>query len=100
MMEISNLEEWTHDYFSKTENQIKSEKACERYDRLMVKNIRRQLAMGIEQIQVLGDEIDDPGRVLEKAKYEVLPSVRLEGQKGKLRINLLDRKAEFIPDEG
>ena len=98
MMEISNLEEWTHDYFSKAENQIKSEKACERYDRLMVKNIRRQLAMGVEQIHVIGEEIDDPGRVLEKAKYEVLPSVKLDGRRGKLRINLLDRKAEFIPD--
>ena len=76
MVEISNLEEWIKDYFSSPVNQKKSEKACERYDRLMVKNIRRQLSMGVEQIHVIGDEVDDPGKVLEKAKYEILPSSR------------------------
>ena len=96
MLEIANLEEWTKDYFSSPENQRKSEKACERYDRLMVKNIRRQLSMGVEQIHVIGDEVDDPGKALEKVKYEILPSVKLGSQKGKVRINLLDRTAEFI----
>ena len=43
MIEIANLEEWTKEYFSDPENQKKAEKACERYDRLMVKNIKRQI---------------------------------------------------------
>ena len=42
MIEIANLEEWTKEYFSDPENQKKAEKACERYDRLMVKNIKRR----------------------------------------------------------
>lgn len=98
MLEISNLEEWTREYFSSPVNQQKAEKACERYDRLMVKNIRRQLSMGVEQIHVIGEEVDDPGKVLEKAKYEVLPSAKLGDKTGKIRINLLDRTAEFIQD--
>ena len=48
MIEIANLEEWTKEYFSDPENQKKAEKACERYDRLMVKNIKRQLSGGAE----------------------------------------------------
>ena len=98
MIEIVNLEEWTRNYFSDPENQKKAETACERYDRLMVRNIRRQLSTGVEQIHVIGDEVDDPGRVLEKAKYEVLPSVKLGDKIGKVRINLLDRTASFIQD--
>ena len=50
MIEIANLEEWTKEYFSDPENQKKAEKACERYDRLMVKNIKRQLSGGAEKI--------------------------------------------------
>ncbi len=98
MVEISNLEEWIKEYFSSPVNQKKSEKACERYDRLMVKNIRRQLSMGVEQIHVIGDEVDDPGKVLEKAKYEILPSVKMGDKTGQLRINLLEKTGEFIQD--
>ncbi len=97
MLEIKNLEEWTKEYFSNPENIKQSEKACERYDRLMVKNIRRQMMSGIEQINILGD-VDDPGKVLEKAKYQDIPTVIVDGVKGKLRINMVDRDCEFIPE--
>lgn len=49
MIEIANLEEWTKEYFSDPENQKKAEKACERYDRLMVKNIKRQLSAELKK---------------------------------------------------
>ena len=79
MIEIANLEEWTKEYFSDPENQKKAEKACERYDRLMVKNIKRQLSG-------------------EKAKYEVIPFAKVDGKKGKVKINMLDQTAEFVPE--
>lgn len=98
MIEINDLKAWTEEFFSKPENQKKAEKACERYDRLMVRNIRRQLNLGVEQIHVIGDGVDDPGKVLEKVKYEVYPVVKMGGKKGKVRINLLEQTAEFIED--
>lgn len=100
MIVINNLSEWTKEYFAKPENQKKSEKACERYDRLMMRNIRRQLNLGVEQIHVIGDGVDDPGKVLEKAKYEIYPQVQVDDKIGKLKINLLDQTMEFIPEEG
>lgn len=99
MLTIDNLETWTTEYFSKKENQEKAQKACERYDRLMVKQIRRQLLSGTEEIQLAELENADPGKTLEKAKYEVIPSAILDGKKGQLRINLLDQTAEFIAEE-
>lgn len=96
MMTIDNLEKWTEDYFSKTENQEKAKKACDRYDRLMMKQIRRQLMAGTEQIQLSELEENDPGKCLEKTKYEVIPSVMIDGKEGKLRIDLLDQTAEFL----
>ena len=89
MIEIANLEEWTKEYFSDPENQKKAEKACERYDRLMVKNIKRQLS---------GGAADDPGKCMEKAKYEVIPFAKVDGKKGKIKINMLDQIAEFVPE--
>ena len=94
-MVIDNLEAWTKEYFSKPENQQKSVKACERYDRLMVKNIKRQLSSGMEQIKLNELPKDDPGKCLEKIKYEILSNVEFQGQKGKLRINLIDQTASF-----
>ena len=73
MIEIANLEEWTKEYFSDPENQKKAEKACERYDRLMVKNIKRQLSGGAEKIFLNEEPADDPGKCMEKAKYELIP---------------------------
>lgn len=99
MIEINNLDEWIKEYFAKPENKKKAEKATERYDRLMVRNIRRQMGLGVEHIHVIGDEVDDPGKVLEKAKYEYLPVVRCGGEKGKLRINLVEQTAEFFKEE-
>lgn len=99
MIEITNLEQWTKEYFEKPENIKKAEKACERYDRLMVRNVKRQLMMGVEQIHVIGDSVDDPGKVLEKAKYEIFPYVKVNGKKGQLRINMLERTTEFIEEE-
>lgn len=96
MLEIHNLEDWVSEYFSKEENQKKAEKACERYDRLMVKNIRRQLGSGAEKILINEEPADDPGKCLEKAKYEVIPFVKMNEKKGQIRINMLDRTAEFI----
>lgn len=98
MIEISNFDTWVKEYFEDPANITKCEKACERYDRLMVKNVRRQLLMGVEHINVIGDNVDDPGKVLEKAKYEILPFVKVDGKKGKIRLNLLDRTAEFLAD--
>ncbi len=98
MIEISNVEKWIEDYFKDPENIKKAEKACERYDRLMVKNVRRQMMMGVENITVVGEGIDDPGKVLEKAKYEIIPFVKADGVKGKIRLNMLDRTGEFITD--
>lgn len=98
MLEIQNLEEWTEKYFSDPENVKKAEKACERYDRLMVKNIKKQLAGGAEKIFINEEPKDDPGKVLEKAKYEIIPFVKSGGKKGKIRINMLDRTAEFIEE--
>lgn len=96
MIIIDNLDTWTKEYFSLPENQKKAEKACERYDRLMVKNIRRQLNSGMEHINLADLPKEDPGKCFEKVKFETIPSVECEGQKGKLRINLLDQTAEFI----
>ena len=88
MIEIANLEEWTKEYFSDPENQKKAEKACERYDRLMVKNI----------IFLNEEPADDPGKCMEKAKYEVIPFAKVDGKKGKVKINMLDQTAEFVPE--
>lgn len=94
MIQIDNLDQWTADYFSQPENIKKSEKACERYDRLMVKQIRRQISSGSQTINI--NDIDDPGKCLEKVKYETLPKVKLGKEEGQLKINLLDKTAEFI----
>ena len=80
MIEIANLEEWTKEYFSDPENQKKAEKACERYDRLMVKNIKRQLSGGAEKIFLNEEPADDPGKCMEKAKYEVIPFAKVDGK--------------------
>lgn len=98
MIEISNVEKWIEEYFTNPENIKKAEKACERYDRLMVKNVRRQMMMGVENIMVLGENVDDPGKVLEKAKFETIPFVKVDGKKGKIKLNMLDRTGEFIPE--
>lgn len=95
MIAIDNLDVWLEEYFSMPENQKKAEKACERYDRLMVKGIRRQIFAGSEQIDLSQIETDDPGKRLEKVKYEILSPVTLDGKRGKLCINLLDKTAEF-----
>lgn len=99
MIQIDDLTAWLDNYFSDEENQQKAEKACERYDRLMVKNIRRQLFAGTEQIDLSAIAESDPGKRLEKVKYETLSSVEYLGEKGKLRINLLNKTAEFISDK-
>ena len=96
MLTIDYLDKWTEEYFLKTENQEKAEKACDRYDRLMIKQIRRQLMSGTEQIQLSELAENDPGKCLEKAKYEVSPSVIVDGKEGKLRIDLLEQTAEFL----
>lgn len=96
MTTIENLDTWIKNYFSDLENQKKAEKACERYDRLLVKNIRQQMMSGKEQLDINEIAAEDPGKRLEKVKYETIPSVEMNGKKGKLRINLLDQTAEFI----
>lgn len=96
MLIIDNLERWTDKYFSEKENQKKAEKACEHYDRLMMKQIRKKMLSGMEQIQLSELEDNDPGKRLENAKYEVIPSAVVDGKKGQIRINLLERTAEFL----
>lgn len=98
MIKIDNMEEWTTEYFAMPENQKKAEKACDRYDRLMVKNLRKRISSGLEQISIADAEADDPGKVLEKARYEVIPRAELGGRKGRIRVDLIHQKAEFIPD--
>ena len=68
MIEITNLEEWTKEYFSDSENQKNEEPA------------------------------DDPGKCMEKAKYEVIPFAKVDGKKGKIKINMLEQIAEFVPE--
>ncbi|MCI6859103.1 MAG: hypothetical protein MR867_07405 [Eubacterium sp.] len=99
MLEINNLENWTKNYFSKPENQEKAKKACERYDRLMVKNIKRQLNSGAEKISLEQACADDPGKCLEKTKYETIPFVKIGDKKGELKINLLEQTTEFIEEK-
>ena len=70
MIKIDNMENWTAEYFAMPEIQKKAEKACDRYDRLMVKNLRKRISSGLEQISIMDAEADDPGKVLEKARYE------------------------------
>lgn len=41
---------------------------------------------------------DDPGKCMEKAKYEVIPFAKVDGKKGKIKINMLDQIAEFVPE--
>ena len=71
MIEIANLEEWTKEYFSDPENQKKAENE---------------------------EPADDPGKCMEKAKYEVIPFAKVDGKKGKIKINMLDQIAEFVPE--
>ncbi len=97
MIKIDDLEAWTKTYFEQPENVKKAEKACERYDRLMVTNIRRQLTMGSEQININELAQEDPGKRLEKVKFETISNALFEGEKGKIRVNLIDQTAEFIP---
>ena len=81
MLEIKDLEVWTKEYFEKPENQEKATKACQRYDRLLVKNIRQMMMSGEETIEI------------EKAAF-----VKVDGKKGIVRINMLDQTAEFIEE--
>ena len=97
MIEITNLENWTKDYFSQPENQAKAKKACERYDRLMVKNIRKMLQSGEEEININDIAAEDPGKRLERVKFESIPA-KLEGKKGTVRINLIDQTTEFLTE--
>ena len=97
MLKIENMEEWTKNYFASPEIQDKAKKACERYDRLMVINVKKQLSMGSEQINIEEIAAEDPGKRLEKVRFEVLPNAELDGNKGKIKIALIDQKAEFIP---
>ena len=96
MLDIKNLEEWTRTYFEQPENIKKAEKACEHYDRIMVTNVRKQLMSGSEQIDMNEIAKEDPGKRLARVKYEVHPAVKVDGKKGKLKVNLIDRTAEFI----
>ena len=97
MLKIENMEKWTESYFADKANQDKARKACERYDRLMVINVKKQLSMGSEQINIEEIAAEDPGKRLEKVRFEILPSAELDGKKGKGRVDLIDQKAEFIP---
>ena len=98
MLEIKDLEAWTKEYFEKPENQEKAAKACQRYDRLLVKNIRQMMMSGEETIEIEKAAENDPGKRLEKAKYETLPFVKVDGKKGTVRINMLEQTAEFIEE--
>ncbi len=96
MTEIKDLEEWTKEYFKQPEIQEKAAKACEHYDRLMVRQVKKQMMLGTQSINLQDIALDDPGKALEKAKYEIIPSILYQGQKGKLRINMLEQTAEFL----
>ena len=64
----------------------------------MVKNIKRQLSGGAEKIFLNEEPADDTGKCMEKAKYEVIPFAKVDGKKGKIKINMLDQIAEFVPE--
>ena len=98
MIAIDDMTTWTSEYFSIPENQKKAEKACARYDRLMVKNIRKMMSLNTEQISINDAAAQDPGKVLEKARYETLHGAIMDGKKGHIKVDLIYKKAEFIPD--
>ena len=54
----------------------------------MVKNIKRQLSGGAEKIFLNEEPADDPGKCMEKAKYEVIPFAKVDGKKGKIKERL------------
>ncbi len=95
MLVINNLDEWTKDYFENPDNQEKCKKACQRYDRLLMQNVRKMMLSGEETIDLEEAKKNDPGKRLEKVQYEVMPSVTVDGKKGRLVINLLDQTASF-----
>ena len=97
MIEITNLENWTKSFFDQPENQEKAKKACERYDRLMVKNIRKMLQSGEEEININDIAADDPGKRIERVKFESIPA-KVDGKKGTVRINLIDQTSEFLTE--
>ncbi|MBR0410583.1 MAG: hypothetical protein IJI25_06215 [Eubacterium sp.] len=98
MISINDMTTWTAEYFALPENQKKAEKACDRYDRLMVKNIRRMMSDSSEQISIADAAAHDPGKVLEKARYETLRGAVMDGKKGSIKVDLVYQKAEFIPE--
>lgn len=100
MISAKNMAAWTAEYFSKPENQKKVEKACERYDRLMAKNVRKMmLNTNMEQISIADAAANDPGKVLEKTRYEILRDAVVDGVKGVIKVDLIHQKAEFIPNK-
>ena len=98
MITIDDMTTWTAEYFAMPENQKKAEKACQRYDRLMVKNIRKMMGDNTEQINISDAATHDPGKVLEKARYETISGAVLDGKKGKVKVDLIYQSAEFIPE--
>ena len=98
MITIDDMNTWTAEYFAMPENQKKVEKACERYDRLMVKNIRKMMSANTEQIAIADAAAQDPGKVLEKARYETIHGANVDGKKGVIKVDLVYQKAEFIPE--
>jgi hypothetical protein len=100
MISAERMAEWSAEYFSMPENQKKVEKACERYDRLMAKNIRKMMtSSNKEQFSIADAAANDPGKVLEKTRYEVLRGAVVDGVKGNIKLDLIHQKAEFIPDK-
>lgn len=100
MISVEDMVTWTAAYFAKPENQKKVEKACERYDRLMAKNVRKMMMnSSMEQISIADAAANDPGKALEKTRYEILRGAVVNGVKGIIKVDLIHQKAEFIPDK-
>ena len=97
MLKIDNFEKWIDSYFAQEDMQEKARKACERYDRLMVINVKKQISMGSEQINIEEIAAEDPGKRLEKVRFETLPAAEVDGKKGKIRLDLIEQTAEFFP---
>ena len=100
MISVENIATGTAEYFSKPENQKKVEKACERYDRLMAKNVRKMMQnSNMEQISIADAAANDPGKVLEKTRYEIIRGAVIDGVKGFIKVDLIQQKAEFIAEK-
>ncbi len=55
------------------------------------------LQSGEEEININDIAAEDPGKRLERVKFESIPA-KVDGKKGTVRINLIDQTSEFLTE--